>query len=317
MLLAGTACWFTTATAQDKQEYKFEKNKSYSKSYAISPSDKIVLSNRFGEMKLVTWAKNEVQVDASIVIKSDDEASLQQHLDRINVQDEKSGGTVSFRTEFAKDDRQEKGDKSNWNGSMQINYTVHLPAGSPLQAKNEFGAMIVPDYNGAATLESKFGSLTAGRLTNPQMVKVEFGKATIAEMNGGKLEINFSSGQVDKLAGNVTTKLGHCNAVKLKLDNDVQSLDLNNSYSSVYLDLSRNLSANYQVKTSFGNFINRTSFAIREDERNGGRGMGGSFAGSSGAGAAKINISSSFGDVTAGHDLEVDLTSKKKKNVKL
>jgi hypothetical protein len=177
--------------------------------------------------------------------------------------------------------------------------------------------MIVPDYNGTATLESKFGSLTAGRLTNPQMVKVEFGQATIAEMNGGRLEINFSSGQVNKLTGNVTTKIGHSNAVKLKLDNDVQSLDLSNSYSSVYLDLSRNLSAAYQVKTSFGNFINRSSFTIQENEKNGGRGMGGSFTGSSGSGAAKININSSFGDVTAGHDLEVDLTSKKKQSVKL
>lgn len=319
LLLLAAASWSFAVHAQEqKQNFKFEKKKAYSKSYSLSPTDKIVLSNRFGEMKLVTWAKNEVQVDVAITVKSDDEARAQRRLDLISIEDEKSGSTVSFRTEMGKEEKQEKGEKKSYNESMEINYTVHLPAGSPLQAKNEFGAMTIPDYTGPATLESKFGSLTAGRITNANTIKVEFGKADIAQMNNGNLEISFSSGNVAKLAGNVTTKFNHCNAVKLAVDNDVQVLDVKNSYSSVYLDLNRSLSANYQIATSFGNFINKTGFAIKEEgEGNRGPNFGSKYAGSSGSGAAKINISTSFGDVTAGHDLNVDLTSKKKKSVRL
>ena len=70
------ACLFTLTVsfAQDKErdEPKFKKNKSYSKSYNLGSSDKVSLSNQFGEMKLVTWDKNEIKVDVTITGKSNE-----------------------------------------------------------------------------------------------------------------------------------------------------------------------------------------------------------------------------------------------------
>ncbi|MGZ5255773.1 MAG: hypothetical protein ACXWCT_15300, partial [Flavitalea sp.] len=92
LLLAGTFT-LTLATAQEnhdsekqRTEPKFKKIKSYSKSYALSGSDRVSLSNQFGEMKLNTWDKNEIKVDISITGKSDEEPRAQEILDKISIE---------------------------------------------------------------------------------------------------------------------------------------------------------------------------------------------------------------------------------------
>jgi hypothetical protein len=304
-----------------KEEPKFKKTKNYTKSYTLISSDKIKLDNKFGEMKLSTWDKNEIKVDVTIIGKSDDEPRAQEILDRISIVDSKEGGTVSFKTKFADDDKDKKDrDKDNKkehrNEGMEINYAVYLPATAGLDAINQFGKMIVPDYRGEAEIESKFGSLTAGKISNAKEVDVEFGKANIELINGGKLTIKFSEGTVNKLSGDIKTNL-EFSQVKLNIDNDVKSVDLHNSYSTVYLDLSKNLSASYDISTSYGEFSNKTSFTIKEegkedDSKHYGPRFTRKYSGTSGSGGAKLKISSSFGEIIAGHDMQVDLSEKHK-----
>lgn len=321
--LLATLLLISNCFAQDKvlNEPKFKKTKTYSKSYTLASSDKIDLNNQFGEMKLVTWDKNEIKVDISITGKSDDEKRAQEILDNISIEDGKSGSTVSFETKFANDkngwnnSEKNKGDKKErHNEGMEVNYLVYLPSGNALKAANQFGKMIVPDYKGEAVIESKFGSLTTGKISNAKEVTVEFGKADIAHINGGKLTIKFSSGTVNKLSGDVVSDL-EFSTVKLNLDNDVKNLTVNNSYSSVYLDLDKGFSGNWDAHTSHGSFTNKTDFAIKEqggEEKSYGPKFDHNYKGVSGGGAAKVKISSSFGGITVGDNLQIDMSEKHK-----
>jgi hypothetical protein len=321
------ACFLlsSVAMAQDEDhkekrpEPKFKKTKAYSKSYSLGSSDKVSLTNQFGEMKINTWDKNEVKVDVQIEGKSDDERRAQEILDRISISDGKGSGTVFFKTKFEdqKDDKDKN--REHRNEGMKINYTVYLPAGNALHASNQFGPMTIPDYRGPIELESKFGSLKAGKLTNAKEVSLEFGKGEIQEVSGGQLNIKFSEGTVGQLSGDVNTDL-EFSQVKLNLDNDVKSLNIDNSYSSVYLDLEKNFSANWDIRTSHGEFSNKTAFAIKEEGGDTDKGYGPKFnrtyKGVSGGGAAKVKINSSFGEIVAGHDLQVDFSKKHKTKTK-
>src|SRR4051812_956757 len=84
-----TAVSYNSNAQENRQQPKFKKEKSYSKSYTISGNDKITLDNQFGEMKLTTWDKNEVKVEVSISGMADDETRAQEILNRITVTDEK------------------------------------------------------------------------------------------------------------------------------------------------------------------------------------------------------------------------------------
>jgi len=310
LLLLLATLTFTNLYAQ---EPKFEKKKSYTKSYPLSSSDKVVLSNQFGEMKIQTWDRNEVKVDATITTKSDDESRAQSRLDRITIEDDKSGNTVNFTTKFANDKERKNEDGSGRNESMSINYTVYLPATATLSATNQFGAMTVPDYRGEATLVSKFGSLTAGKIDNAKIIRVEFGDANIEQMRNGDLEVSFSSGNVRGLVGNIDAKFSHCSAIKLNIDNDAKGVKIDNSYSTLYLDMSRNFNGNYDIRTSFGDLNNKSSFAIKQQGDDNDRNQFNKrFTGTSGSGATQVKVNSSFGEVVVGHDLQVDVKAKKK-----
>ncbi len=313
---------FTSVISAQKEkekqtEPKFKKSKSYSKSYSLGNSDKVELDNQFGEMKINTWDKNEVKVDVQITGKADDEQRAQQILDGISIEDGKGSGSVSFKTKFANRKEKNDGEKEYRNEGMSIDYTVYLPSNAALEATNQFGPMTIPDYRGPAEIESKFGSLKAGKLTNCKEVSVEFGKAEIAQVSGGNLKISFSEGSVGKLSGDVRSEL-QFSSVKINLDNEVKSLNIENSYSQVYLDLDKNFSASWDIHTSHGEFSNKTAFPIKEegaDDKSYGPRFSKNYKGTSGNGAAKVKINSSFGEIVAGHDLQVDLSKKNKNKV--
>src|SRR5262249_50063990 len=102
-----------------------------------------------------------------------------------------------------------------------------------------------------------------------------------------------------------------CDVVKLKVDNDVKELAVKNSYSKLYLDVSTNLSANFDIRTSFSELHNKTNFSIKEEGRDDDR-YGPTFnhkySGKSGNGGVQVQIKSDYGDVILGHNLAVDMS---------
>ena len=177
--------------------------------------------------------------------------------------------------------------------------------------------MSLPDFNGPVELESKFGSLTTGKLMNVKNIDVEFGDAKIEHLNGGKLTIKFSKGTVGSMSGNLVLRFEFCDKIKIGLSNEVKDLDLKNSYTSVYLDADNNLSASFDVHTSFGEFKNKTSFVISEektDTEKYGPTFDKDYSGKAGSGSNKVKIRSEFGEVILGHNLQVDFSEKKDKS---
>jgi hypothetical protein len=299
------------------EEPNAEKTKSYSKTYPLGGGDNVNLNNQFGELKVTTWNKNEIKVDVTIIAKANTEDAAQTILDNIYIEDSKSGNTVSFRTRM-------HNEKGNWNKgnkkdyketSMSINYVVYMPATTVLNATNSFGAMIIPDMKSAVTLNSKFGSLTAGSLAQVRDINVEFGEAWIDAMNGGKVTIKFSKGSIKNLTGNIEARFEFCDKIRLNVDNNVKDINIKSSYSNLYLNTPTNLSSAVTVKTSFGDFTNKSGFDIKEQGKNDdkyGPKFDKLYIGNAGSGGNKMNIKADFGDVIIGHNLEVDFSSKKK-----
>jgi hypothetical protein len=296
-----------------------EKRKTYTKSYDISGNDRITLDNKFGEVKINTWTKNEVKVDVTIITKSSTEERAQQLLDLVSIEDGKNAEGVFFRTE-RKNDTKKSGNKNDYkNEDSKTNYQVYLPAGNPLKVSNQFGATIIPDINGLLELSSKFGSLTAGKLTNVKDLSVEFGTATIESIRGNDLHIKFSRAIINNVEGNIKARFEHCSGVKLGLENAVKGLSISNSFTNLYLDVDKNLSADFNINTSFGNFSNSTAFKIPEvsEDKNKPGKLKHNYSGKAGGGGADIKISSEFGNVVLGHNLEMDLKENKKTTTRI
>jgi hypothetical protein len=306
------ACLFTAthALAGDPQ---VEKKKTYTKSYTVSSSDKISLENQFGEMKINIWDKNEVKADITITTEAGTDEKAQAILDRISIEDGKNGGTVYFKTKFEKekDNNWEKGEK------QRIDYVVYIPARNPLLASNSFGPLNIGDFNGEATIASKYGRLSTGKLTNASKVVLEYGRGIIGSINAGSLIVKYSQIAITNLGGDVQAVFEYCNPVKLHVDTDSKQLNIKNRYSQLYVDVNTNLSASFDIKTSYGNLNNKTNFDITEEKDEKDRyspRFNKRYTGKSGNGNIAMTIKSDYGQVTLGHNLDININMDEKKD---
>ena len=303
----------------NKKKYEFVKKKSVNKSYNVSSSDKLNIQNSFGSVEVHVWDKNEIKVDVDIEVSANTDAYAQKMLDRISVTDEKNGKSISFKTEM-KDVNNSKGDNNK--SSMEINYSISMPANNPLTVKNEFGSTTIPDFRGEVDLTSKFGSLTTGNLSSIKNINVEFGKANLTNITSAPVTIKFSKAVISKLSGDIKLNLEFCSSVKLNLDNNLSSLDLKTSYSTVNLKPLGGLSASYNISTSFGSFKNTSDvkFNSNEDEKGDENKYSPRFdyeySGKSGSGSIPVKVKSSFGKIIVGEASEEDMKNKDKNKSK-
>ena len=290
-----------------------EKKKTISKSYPVTSSDKLNIENSFGNVVVNTWDKNEIKVDIEMAANASSEERAQRMLDGIEVNESRSGKDITFKTnvndihdnDHRNKDRNKDNNKEN-NRTFYIDYTVYMPKVNPLDIQNQFGKITLPDFSGPANIVSKFGGLTAGKLDNVEAIDVEFGTAQIGQVRNGKVTFKFdNNSQIGKVGGNVRINSEFSNHVLFAVENAIEELTLNESYSSVKVVTSTDLSASFDIHTNFGHFHNDTGFKIKEDrdddDENSGPRFDKDYSGKANSGNARIKIKSSFGSVRLSH----------------
>jgi len=304
------------ATAQDqgKEKLEFVKERAIAKTYPAS-GNSLVIENSFGNVKIVPWDKNEIKVDIAIKVESSDKENAERIFDNINVLDSQTGDVVRFKTEQKSDN---SNNCKNCRTNMRISYEVKMPVNGKLTVRNSFGNIELPDYKGPVSIVEKFGSLTAGVLSDVKDLKVEFGKAQLKSLSDADVSFKFSTVQVENLSGTSKVSMGFCDSSKIVLSSNLTSLTLSESYSTVNLRPAGNLGATYNIETSFGTFIDRTDIGVvRTDARQRfGPDSNRQYEGKAGNGSSKINVKSSFGKVILGDAKPDDMkkTSKSRSN---
>jgi hypothetical protein len=277
-----------------------EKKRSISKTYNVGPDDRLSIENSFGNVTVTTWDKNEIQIDIEIGVHASSEEKAQKMMDLISVKDNQGGHEISFKTDIG-----HMSGKDNWNKNedtrkFYVDYKIIMPSKNPLRIENSFGKTNIPDFDGSASITSKFGELTTGRLPNATLVHVEFGKADIGRLNNADVVLKFNgNSNIAGISGNSKVDVQFCSKVNIAVENALSSFSLFQSYSTINLRVSNNLSAQFDVYTNFGSFNNRTEFNINEDkdDESSGPKFDKTYTGKTGSGAAKIKIKSSFGTV--------------------
>ena len=280
-----------------------DKKKTINRSYTVTTSDKLEIENSFGDVVVNTWDKNEIKVDIEIGAKASSDQKAQEILDQIAVKDSRSGNTISFKTDVDINDHKgrNKHDDGDGDRKFYIDYTIYMPASNPLNIENSFGKTKVPDFKGPVSLTSKFGSLNTGNLANVEDIDVEFGKAELGSIHNGEITLKFNSkSTIEKVSGSIKVKSEFSGDVRFTVDNNIDELSVYESYSNVSMVVTKDLSANFDIHTSFGNFHNGTDFRISEakdDDDQYGPHFDKDYSGQAGSGKAKIKIKSSFGKV--------------------
>lgn len=210
------------------------RSKTFSRSFPVDQSDKILLSNKYGEVQVKTWDKKEARVDVEIRAYSKNEASAQELLDEVNIHAAKEGDQIVFRTNVGGGNYgMGRGRGKSWRREVRIDYVLYVPAGSALNLSNQYGNVLMGNFAGPLYVKVQYGNLTAGKLmSSNNYVSVQYGKADIQEMNKAVVKQEYGSG----------LNIGV-----------VQTLDLNAQYAGVNIGA---IKGNAAIKQQYGSGLN-------------------------------------------------------------
>jgi hypothetical protein len=311
------------AFAHSEQDVR--RQKLINKSYDVTADDKLSIDNQFGNVVVSTWDKPQITLDIEISARASSDERAQDIMNKIDVHDSRDGHDIRFKTnvdEIHNDKGRNKHNEEN-DRSFYIDYIIHMPTANRLSIENSFGKTEVPAFKGLISLVSKFGSLNTGKLDNVDQIDVEFGKAYLTGLSSGKIAFKFDKEcRVGRVDGNVRISSEFSQNVQIHVGDAIQELSLFESYSGVRLVVDKDLSAEFEVHTSFGHFNNESDFDInehKEDESDYGPHFDKDFSGKAGDGKAHIKIKSSFGTVrltnnSGGRDADEDDDREKEKD---
>lgn len=184
----------TSVTAQEKV------SKKISKTYAISNAGELHLENKYGDININGWDKNEVSIEIAITVNHRKKENAEDLLKRISlivhesddfvsinyqIADKNSGWFARFIDETSPFDF----DKSN----LQIDYTVYMPKKAELNVTNTFGDVLIEDWTGKLKGLVEHGDVWISENLNKADITMRYGKLRAKNINYGALDLRNGS----------------------------------------------------------------------------------------------------------------------------
>ena len=168
------------------------------------------------------------------------------------------------------------------------------------------------------TLEMPFTTTYSGMVFCDSSVPTESFSFLVCNTDG-VITIKYSKAEFAKLSGKIKLNMEFCNSIVVNVDNSLTGLDVKTSYSNINLKPASDLSASYNISTSFGTLKNRTAIKFDgddEDKNDRGPKFDHQYNGKSGNGGIPIKINTSFGNVILGEPGAGDMKDKDKSKSK-
>jgi hypothetical protein len=163
-----------------------EVSKTYIESFDVNANATLKLSNEFGKINLVSWDQNRVEILVEVRVEAGNEDKAQKKLNQIEVMISGSDNLVKVITEL-------NSNNGNFKGDFSIDMDIKAPASMTLDLSNEFGDVIITDWDGPAEINVEFGSLTATKFTSENVIiNMEFSDGNIELLNKAELDIEYA-----------------------------------------------------------------------------------------------------------------------------
>src|SRR5690606_12628541 len=146
----------------------YQKERVTEYTYPIDSRQSVNVDNRYGKIAINNWAKNEIKVIVTVRTAETSERRAQDALDRVRIDQSRSGSAISFETAIESSD-------SNWwsvltsgvgDRTLRVDYDIYLPKNNELVLANRYGAIELADRDGRVDVSVSYGSLHAGRLNS-------------------------------------------------------------------------------------------------------------------------------------------------------
>lgn len=175
----------------------YERSRSVEKSFKAPPEAEIQIVNKYGDIHLIPWKKDSVKFEIQLSVSSNKESKIDKIFDYVDFEFRDTRYYIIAQTVF-------KGQNSFWSevadmASMvfsggthtQIDYTVYFPEMNALKIENKFGSIYTTDHPGKVEFTLSNGDLKAHSFSGPVLIRLDFGSATIDQVNSATIGVNY------------------------------------------------------------------------------------------------------------------------------
>lgn len=207
----------------------YKKQKEVVESFKVGSNDLLQIDNRYGNITVTHWSKNEVQIRVKIEAKASRETKAQEALDRVRIELKKEGGVVSGITTLKS--------QNNWSGnnsgeSLTIDYFISMPSALASDLSQKYGNINLPDQNdGKCSLHLKYGNLYAGNFSQTLDLEAKYGNVDMGHLSEARMDLGY--------IGSMTCK----DARELMVESKYSKLDIGKIQTLVLEEKYGNLSA--------------------------------------------------------------------------
>lgn len=247
------------------------KYKDYSATYKVDPGDELKIKNKFGNIVVNTWSKNEFKIEVHMQFLSEKESDVDEMINTTKIENYKNGNIVSFRTntnngkKIGNDPHQEN----------TIDYIIYMPKDNPITIENEFGDVTLPDLSGKVSLKLEFGNLFAKCIDNKDndlsisftkqqvstinlyagAIMMDYGKIKIGKVNNMNVKLNSSTITIDMLDRPYEESLLQIEKASSVNKRRPRRIFITSSESDLNLGINQSKGINFDIKTSTGGFV--------------------------------------------------------------
>jgi hypothetical protein len=228
------------AFANETYNGKYTRQKTLKKEYAVSAGDLVKLDNSYGNIDIVTWDQNRVEIEVIIKTNGNDKEKVIQRLDEISVKFGQGGGEVSAQTIFKEDH------KSWWNNlmggssnvNMEINYRVKAPVTNSMDISNDYGSINLDKLEGNARISCDYGRFMIGELRGDiNHISFDYTRNSFIEyVKKAKINADYSEFRIEE-ARSIELTADYTDSYFAKVENIL----FNNDYGSLKIDKLRNI----------------------------------------------------------------------------
>lgn len=229
------------ACAEGDLKGKYTKQKKIKKEFSVSAKDLLKIDNSYGNIDIVTWDQNRVEIEVLVKTNGNDEEKVEKKLREIDVIFNQSGGQVSAQTIFEKPSGGSFlsalfGGSSNV--SMEINYRIKAPVTNRVDLSNDYGSINLDKLKGDARISCDYGRILIGELhgSNNELSFDYTRNSSIGYIKRAKINADYSEFTIDE-AGTLDLVADYTDSKILKVEN----LSFRNDYGSLKVDRLRNI----------------------------------------------------------------------------
>lgn len=187
---------FGTAAIAQVTDY----HRQITKSYRVNSNATVEIYNKYGKIQIIPWNNDSVRFDIDIRIKAKDKQKVEKIKQNVDFEFTTSQYFLIARTKLGengsdviKDIMDIAGSYFSSSNSVNINYTVMVPARTSIKIENKFGDVFFEDHEGTVNLSLSYGDLKANRLSGRADIKISSGDADINYLKEGYIICSYAN----------------------------------------------------------------------------------------------------------------------------